>query len=47
MSEVDLLLLIIGSPIAAILGGLAGRWAQRKMWKLDKPYDERVRRLKP
>ena len=46
MSEADLLVLILGSPIAAILGGLAGRWAQRRMWKLDKPYAERVAALK-
>ena len=46
MSEADLLLLLVGSPIAAILGGLAGRWAQRKMWNLDRPYAERVEALK-
>ena len=46
MSETDLLVLIIGSPVAAILGGLAGRWTQRKIWKLDRSYVERGEGLK-
>lgn len=46
MTTNDALLLILGSPIAVILGGLAGRWAQRKIWKLDRPYAERVEALK-
>jgi hypothetical protein len=47
VSDTDLLLLLVGSPIAAILGGIAGRHVQRWMWKLDQPYEERVRALKP
>jgi len=46
MTANDALLLLLGSPIAVILGGLAGRWAQRKMWKLDRPYAERVEAAK-
>jgi len=42
----DFLILLFGIPVGAVLGGLAGRWAQRKLWHLDLPYDARVRLLR-
>lgn len=42
MDTIDLVLLIIGIPCAAILSGMAGRYCQRRYWKLDRPYGERV-----
>ena len=42
----DMITLVFGIPLAAIIAATLGRWAQRKMWSLDLPYNERVKLLR-
>ncbi len=46
MTASDLLQLIVGAPVAILIGAYFGRKIQRYLWKLDKPYDERVQDFK-
>lgn len=46
MSGAELLFTLIALPFAGIAGGMLGRYVQRKMWLLDRPYAERVADLK-
>lgn len=34
MTGAEMLLVLALSPAAAIIGGVAGRWAMKKYWKL-------------
>lgn len=42
----DAIVLIFGVPLAAVVSAALGRWAQRKMWNLDLPYEERVKLIR-
>ena len=37
----DFVLTLILVVLGAIIGGMFGRWVQRKIWLLDRPYAER------
>ncbi len=42
MTNTELLLLVLGSPIAFVIFIYLGRKYQRYAWMLDKPYADRV-----
>lgn len=46
MTQLEMLILIICLPFAIGLGALVGRWAMRRMWLLDRPYEERLQAVK-
>ena len=46
MTYAELLALILGVPIAVYLGAIAGRLAQRSLWLLHRPYDERLKSVR-
>ncbi len=46
MTTPDLLTLIVGIPFAIVLGAWLGRKAQRRMWLLRLPYEERLKAIR-
>lgn len=39
----DTIILMLGIPLAFIIGAIAGRYAQWKYWMMDKPYEDRLK----
>jgi hypothetical protein len=37
---------ILVSPFAFAVGAWLGRWAQKKVWRYDLPYEQRVKLLR-
>lgn len=42
----DVLIFLVFGPPLWFLAGMLGRRAQREMWKMHLPYEERVRLLR-
>lgn len=45
MTPLELVTFIISAPFAVAIGAYLGRKAQKRFWRHDLPYEERVRLL--